>query len=220
MFFVDWGAGAGALMYAVARSRVEEVAKVVGGFISYLNENSGLKYEDLTIIGFSLGAHVSGLAGKKYVNGKVGKIVGLDPAGPLFDVNDPNSRLSPDSATYTECIHSGFYFGIREPICQADFYINAGYNQPGCETKFGQDFVPCSHSRAIEVYAETLTNRESFFGKRCDSLKTALDMQCVDEPGAFLNDKKNALNKISGVFSVITNAQSPFGRGRQDNDNT
>lgn len=216
MFFVDWGAGAITWNYPLARQRINEVAKVTGGFISHLSKNSGLRYENLTLIGFSLGAHVVGLTGKKFAGGTVAKIIGVDPAGPLFDVKDPKNRLTADSAAYTECIHSGFTMGIKDPICRADFYINSGKDQPGCVSKAtGRDFLSlCSHVRAVEILIEAYNNRQAFYGRQCDSLSEALKQRCYKEPGAFLNDDKNAASQVSGIFSVITNAESPFGRGR------
>lgn len=64
----------------LARSRVNEVGNVTSEFISYLHDNAGLKYEDVTLVGFSLGSHIAGMAGN-YLDGKIKKIVGIDPAG-------------------------------------------------------------------------------------------------------------------------------------------
>lgn len=204
--------GARTFIYNVARTRVTEVAKVVGNFINFLHEHDGLKYETLTLIGFSLGAHIVGLAGR-LVNGEVNKVIGLDPAGPLFDVNDPDNRLSSNSAKYVECIHTGFFLGIKDPICQVDFYINSGSKQPGCETQKGVDFPPCSHSRVLSIYIESLMNPKAFYGYRCEDLNGALMKKCVGSPGAFVNDPENEVNKVSGIFHVSTNEVSPFGQG-------
>jgi hypothetical protein len=73
------------------------------------------------MVGFSLGAHVVGMAGKGTRRGKVNTIVGLDPAGefnwclaslnkfkfcfflgPLFAVNNPSTRLAAGDADYVE----------------------------------------------------------------------------------------------------------------------
>ena len=37
-------------------------------------------------------AHVAGFVGKRVQRGRVDTIFGLDPAGPLFDANNPNGR--------------------------------------------------------------------------------------------------------------------------------
>lgn len=217
LFFVDWGMKNKAYIYKTARSRVNEIAKVVARFIEFLHENAGLKYDMVTIIGFSLGAHIAGIAGKDLIDIKLKKIVGLDPAGPLFDARDVDNRLSPDSASYTECLHTGYVFGIREPICQTDFYINSGSKQPGCKITEGIDFAPCSHLRVIDIYIESLGNPKGFYGDRCPDLDGALNMNCNERPGAFINDPENESKNISGIFQVITSAQTPFAQGRVDN---
>lgn len=140
------------------------------------------------------------MTGKYLTNDKIKKIIGLDPAGPMFNVSDIDNRLSSDSAMYTECLHTGAPIGIREPICQADFYINSGSNQPQCPNDLGT----CSHQRAVEIYIESLKNPKKFYGDRCLNLDDALKMNCIERPGAFINDPANEVNKLSGIFHVIT----------------
>lgn len=154
-----------------------------------------------------------GEAGKT-VKGQVNKVTGLDPAGPGFDVNDPGKRLSTDSAKYTECIHTSVPFGIVDPICHVDFYINAGSRQPGCITMLDTDNVICSHARAIQIAIETMVNPKSLYGSRCQDLQAALAGNCHASPGAFINDQQNEVDGLTGVFNVETNAEAPFGRGR------
>lgn len=214
LFFVDWNYINPTFVYPNARMRVEKVAEEVGSFVNFLHDHAELRYENVTLIGFSLGAHVAGLAGKKYINGEIGKVVGLDPAGPSFDVNDPDERLSPESAAYTECIHTGYVFGIRDPICHADFYINSGANQPGCKTFLGTDFVVCSHARVIEIYIEALHKPNGFYGFACENLDDAINMNCTGDPGAFINNEANAMNKLIGIFHVTTNGKPPYSQGR------
>ena len=113
----------------------------------------------------------------------------------------------------TECLHTGFLFGFREPICQTDFYVNGGQRQPGCVIA-GIDLVPCSHGRAGEIFAEAYSNPKSFYGFRCKSLKNALNANCNDEPGAFFNDDENLKKNISGIFHITTNKKPPYGRGQ------
>lgn len=204
VFFVDWGSTRKSFWYPEAVERVPEIAKVVAEFIDFMVDSASLELEKTTIIGFSLGAHIAGLAAKNLANGKVNKIIGLDPAGPGFLFENPGSRLDGNDANYVECIHTGYIFGIREPICQVDFYVNGGRDQPGCETLFGTFDVICSHSRAVEVFIEALYLQKAFFGQRCGSLDEALDRNCHDNPGAFLNGKQNAEEALSGIFHIST----------------
>lgn len=208
---VDWGLTSKTLWYPDAVSRVPKVAEVVADFINFLQTRASLKLNDTTIIGMSLGAHISGLAGKRVTGGKVRRVVGLDPAGPAFSAKEVTKRLSLESAKYTECIHTGFYFGIRDPICHVDFYVNGGRHQPGCKIN-GIDNVACSHGRAVEVFIDSLAKPKSYYGNKCTSLKNAEEKNCSGKPGAFVNDKINEA-EVRGIFQVTTNLQAPFGRG-------
>ena len=157
-------------------------------------------------------AHVCGLI-TNYTDGEmIGKVIGLDPAGPAFDVNDPTTRISSNSANYVECIHTDQSLGIRAPICHADFFVNRGSIQPGCLNIF--ENINCSHKRSILYYIEALRNQEAFYGKSCSDFQLVLSGSCNDEPGEFMGHIKNAENKIQGIFSLFTNKRFPFGRGK------
>ena len=68
------------------------------------------KARDFHIIGFSLGAHVAGFAGKMIKsNGrkrKIGRITGLDPANPGFNYDSPLVRLDKSDAKFVDIIHT------------------------------------------------------------------------------------------------------------------
>lgn len=211
---VDWGLKSKTLWYPEAVSRVPKVAEAVASFVNFLQTKTSLNLNETTIIGMSLGAHISGLAGKRVQGGKIRRVIGLDPAGPAFSVKEIAKRLSLESAKYTECIHTGFYFGIREPICHVDFYVNGGRHQPGCEIN-GFDNVMCSHGRAVEVFKDSLVKPKSYFGFKCTSLKNTENENCNGKPGAFINDKSNEAD-VRGIFQVTTNRKAPFGRGFVD----
>lgn len=55
---------------------------------------------------------------------------------------ESNERLDKSDAEYVECIHTGDNcFGINQPLCTANFYLNGGSGQPGCGgEKFGEIF--------------------------------------------------------------------------------
>lgn len=82
-----------------------------------------MSLSDLVVIGHSLGAHIAGLTGKKFTtNGRIGAIVGLDPAAVLFNVNETEYRLAKTDANYVQVIHTDIEgggllaYGIGQPL--------------------------------------------------------------------------------------------------------
>lgn len=69
-----------------------------------LQDFKGLELSRVHLIGFSLGAHVSGFAGSDSPGLK--RITGLDPAGPLFEAQHPKARLDSSDANFVDVIHS------------------------------------------------------------------------------------------------------------------
>lgn len=152
---------------------------------------------NITLIGHSLGAHIAGLVAKHIklcgVDGKVEKIpviIGLDPAGPRFAKNNPFDRLDKLDADYVEIIHtsiqsSGLYYylklltsflcpfyhldslGIEDPIGTADFYPNYGSRQTGCTNPILHISGSCEHTKAYELFAESLNKSSNFEAIKC-----------------------------------------------------
>ena len=115
-------------------------------------------------------------AGKLIKKGKVRKIVGLDPASPLFRYRDLTGRLAEKDAKYVEILHScAGLLGFSVPLGTASFYPNGGRSQPGC----GWDlFGGCAHGRAYEFFAESLYNENGFYAWHCDSFKALSKGKC------------------------------------------
>lgn len=65
---------------------------------------------------------------------RIGRITGLDPAGPLFEGNPPDRRISPDDATFVDIMHTdGGGLGTRASVGHVDYYPNGGTSrQNGC----------------------------------------------------------------------------------------
>jgi len=205
---VNWGGGAKTPCYDWARDRVEEVGPVVAEMLDFLLGQNAQSWDQLTVVGHSLGAHVAGFTGRNVRNGRVGTIVGLDPAGPLFDENDPAHRLNSDDAVYVECIHTNWKcYGMRQAIGHTDFYANGGYEQPGCNVADS-----CDHSRSIDLFAESIIANK-LRGNQCKSLDDIKKKQtlCCGPIAHFGSEPGNAKNNIRGVFNVVTNGKQPYG---------
>lgn len=95
-----------------------------------------LDLNSVHILGHSLGAHIAGFAGAK-LSGKIGRITGMDPAGPGFErprFKEPKDRLDASDAVFVDVIHTcGGTIGFSKSIGHADFFPNGGtFRQPGC----------------------------------------------------------------------------------------
>lgn len=68
--------------------------------------------------------------------GKKKKYKGLDPAKPLFMFANSVRKLEKTDAKYVDVIHTDILQrGISAPIGHADFYVNGGIEQPGCNSQ-------------------------------------------------------------------------------------
>lgn len=67
-----------------------------------------------------------GAAGKR-TTGRLASVVGLDPGGPLFSLDDPSNRIDYSDADYVEVhITDGGRLGFEHPVANATFYPNWG----------------------------------------------------------------------------------------------
>lgn len=109
----------------------------MGNLILNLFANYSANLKDFHLIGHSLGAHIAGFAGKavqNYTNSSIGRITGLDPAGPLYLLASAENRLASTDAELVVALHTdGGVLGYLGEIGDIDFYANGGTpNQPGC----------------------------------------------------------------------------------------
>ncbi|XP_064800320.1 phospholipase A1 member A [Oncorhynchus masou masou] len=181
---VDWVYGA-SLAYNMVVENYKEVAIQISVLINQL-QNHGCKLESFHFIGVSLGAHVSGFVGTLF-KGKIGRITGLDPAGPMFKRADTFDRLDPSDALFVEAIHTDSdYLGISISVGHADFFLNGGMDQAGCSrSRFTSmySYVICDHMRALHVYISALNGTCPLTGIPCSSYEDFLKGRCLGCPG-------------------------------------
>ncbi|CAK1542178.1 unnamed protein product [Leptosia nina] len=189
--------------YVTAANGVPAIGRALGQFLNFLHQTTGAPFNTMHLVGFSLGAHVVGNAGRE-LRGQVARITGLDPAGPLWNVN--RNRLSSSDGIYVEAIHTdGGYtidgLGIGSPIADVDFFPNGGRSQPGCLTNL------CNHNRAWELFAATVA-RNHLEGRQCSSMSQVNLNTCR---GGRLNMGNAILNKRgSGIYRLTTGSRHPF----------
>uniref|UniRef100_A0A6G1SK13 Lipase member H n=1 Tax=Aceria tosichella TaxID=561515 RepID=A0A6G1SK13_9ACAR len=167
LFIINWNYAARGIIYPRAVANIPIVASYVTRFINEkLIDEAHVEPRRIQLIGHSLGAHLAGFIGKN-TRSKVGRIYGLDPAGPCFGtISGPlypaSKRLAPNDAEEVITIQTNSaLLGIERPLGKYSVYVEGGANQPGCKssgvlrslgtlTWDGGDFdtVACSHSRA------------------------------------------------------------------------
>ncbi|XP_022103826.1 pancreatic lipase-related protein 2-like [Acanthaster planci] len=156
VIMVDWRkAAAGLLKYPQCRVNSRLVGRQLGILLKLLHDHRNLDYAHVHIVGHSLGAHLSGLAGK-YLGGQVGRITGLDPAKPDFKdyTHIPDCILDKTDAQFVDIIHSDrghSVYGLQTAIGHQDFYPNYHkFNQIGCN--YFNTLTGCAHTRAVDFF--------------------------------------------------------------------
>ncbi|XP_073989005.1 pancreatic triacylglycerol lipase-like [Rhodnius prolixus] len=202
---LDWSY-LSSFFYPTALYWTDKVGQICASLIDFLCKQ-GAKPNDFHLIGHSLGAHVAGFAAKKITAGKIGRVTGLDPAYPGFKVDDKEGRLDSNDADFVDCIHTcGGFVAFEDPICDADFYPNGGISpQPGCSGFFHS--TTCSHSRAHQIFSESIIEGHVFPANTCTALPVEEPVQCV-EKGARMGFR--AENRFKGIFYSVTNNAFPF----------
>ncbi|XP_027053477.1 inactive pancreatic lipase-related protein 1-like [Pocillopora damicornis] len=224
---VDWFKGA-KKGYFQSAGNTRLVGAMVGELVKFLIssvDGSPELAERFYVVGVSLGAQTAGYAGNylKEKGIKLGRITGLDPAGPLFTkVDDIRFRLDPDDAGYVDVIHTDmpprgsiFGLGMRRDAGHTDFFLNGGVRQPGCK-KHEIDFdifktTLCDHARSVEYYYASVQNPCSWKAYPCQSLndcENGKTTACIGEcPSVGYGADQT---KKVGRFFLRTNSKAPF----------
>ncbi|XP_053692378.1 phospholipase A1-like [Sabethes cyaneus] len=158
----------------------------------------------ITLIGFSLGAHVAGNAGK-YLKGKLGTIIALDPAGPAFS-DGQSDILHQNDAEYVEVLHTSSFAGFNKPLGDADFFANHDqWRQPGCAI-----ISTCSHSRAYEYFVESLNSPTGFWASPQNS-RSGQEVAMGGEPS-------NRGRGVRGSYFFDTHSEPPYAKEKRTSD--
>lgn len=225
---VDW-LGLANQLYPDAVNHTRRVGQSIATLLDWLQKEEQLQLENVHMIGYSLGAHVAGYAGT-FVKGIIGRITGLDPAGPMFEGAESHKRLSPDDADFVDVLHTytrgalGVSIGIQEPIGHIDIYPNGGDVQPGCtlgevlSAASGNfmEIMKCEHERAVHLFVDSLMNKDHVsYAFQCtgpDRFKKGICLSCRKNRCNSIgyNAKKMRKRRNSKMY-LKTRADTPFG---------
>ncbi|XP_061164506.1 uncharacterized protein LOC133173538 [Saccostrea echinata] len=204
---VDWEKGADHLgHYEQAAVNTEVVGTILALLVRSLEDHQGAKKSHIHIIGHSLGAHVAGFAGSAHKETRYQRITGIDPAGPFFNTKGSDARLDETDAHFVDVIHTdGGGLGYLNALGHLDFYPNGGQSQPGC-------LLTCSHSRAYELFTESILSNQTFKAWECDTLDQCKTGKGIDTDtsednrmGFYVDDTKKYK-----MYYLRTNKASPY----------
>ncbi|XP_041085328.1 lipoprotein lipase-like isoform X1 [Polyodon spathula] len=205
--------------YPVAAENTKLVGQDIARFIDWMEEKANFPLDNVHLIGYSLGAHVAGFAGS-HASNKVGRITGLDPAGPVFEGTHAQGRLSPDDAHFVDVLHTftrgslGLSIGIQQPVGHVDIYPNGGSFQPGCNLRGAleniashgisgfSEAVKCEHERSVHLFIDSLLHEQQpSMAYRCSSKE-------MFDHGFCLSCRKNTCNNVGYNVNQVRNRRS------------
>ncbi|XP_055501235.1 LOW QUALITY PROTEIN: lipase member H-like [Leucoraja erinacea] len=186
LIIVDWNRGATTMVYSAAVANTKKVAAILEPVIHNILHNGG-SLDLIHMIGVSLGAHISGFVGSRF-DGKIGRITGLDPAGPLFTGKGVDDRLDPADAQLVDVLHTDIdALGYREFLGHIDYYANGGADQPGCPATIlgGKRYMVCDHQRSVYLYVNSMNISRNITVYPCGSYAEFLDARCTRRDGTY-----------------------------------
>ncbi|XP_077988157.1 pancreatic lipase-related protein 2-like [Glandiceps talaboti] len=136
VFLVDWKDGANEIRYDLSAENTDDCGEEIYNFVQFLKSTVSYSESKVHLIGFSLGAQVSGAAGKRMPS--VARITGLDPAGPAFDNYDNSVKLDSSDAKFVDIIHTDGVVACDHMMAPEYFIESINSN---CDYKA----YPCSH---------------------------------------------------------------------------
>nr|XP_034827031.1 phospholipase A1-like [Maniola hyperantus] len=177
---------------------------------------AGLDLLRIRLIGFSLGAHFMGEAGKKFQTSgqSIILIIGLDPAGPLFLIRG----INPTCAVYVLVLHTNAGgMGISQSRGTADVWANCGTPQvqPACADAgggigFRTPENMCSHNCSFFYYAEALLYPKTHIAS---SAKSCKEFNAGNGGNLTMTLGANIDTSLRGNFYYTTNSAVPYGKG-------
>lgn len=199
-----------ATIYSWSAVNTETLGKFLGKFLAKMTDT--IDAEQVHLIGHSLGAQISGAAGRHYqeiTDQILPRITALDPARPCFNEGEALNGVGRGDARFVDVIHSNNgALGQRNPVGDADFYPNGVVIlQPGSFD------IGTSHARAYKLYAESVLpgNENTFMATKCNSMYSLNRGLCKkgEVPMGYAS-----LETAKGNFFVKTRSKAPYGSTR------
>ncbi|TMW54450.1 hypothetical protein DOY81_000442 [Sarcophaga bullata] len=204
---VDWSVISSNVNYFSVVELIDDLGFLLAEFVRFLHSTANLYFGDVYLIGHSLGAQIAGSAGKQVKPFRFNTIFALDPAGPKFRNRSEDDRLDASDADYVESVQTSSSLGFQAPVGHATFYPNFGRDQKKCY------IYGCSHSRAHNYFAESITSKEGFWGTRCE--RQSENIWILSDSGEEYKMGGEPSTPKNGTFYLKTNDKPPYAMGRR-----
>ncbi|XP_059923439.1 lipoprotein lipase [Gadus macrocephalus] len=218
---VDWLTRANQ-HYPTSAAYTKLVGADVAKFVTWIQNELQLPWDKIHLLGYSLGAHVAGIAGD-LTKRQISRITGLDPAGPTFEHAANENILSQEDAAFVDVLHTNTRgspdrsIGIQRSVGHVDIFPNGGTFQPGCDiqnTLMGiasagikglqnmDQLVKCSHERSIHLFIDSLVNADQ------QSMAYSCNSQSAFNKGLCLSCRKNRCNNLGYNVKKVRSTRS------------
>ncbi|XP_065215613.1 phospholipase A1 member A-like [Planococcus citri] len=191
--------------------------KCIAQLASYLNNHpQGVTPDKLHLIGYSIGAHIAGLTANYINRGKLGRITGLDPTI-VFSMGTTGNRsrdLDFTDAHFVDVIHTAAgVLGQWGPSGHADFYINGGSSQPGCQSNSLIETLSCDHTRVTPYFIESINTEAGFWAVPCPNRFFYAFGWCTPAESEYVLMGEHISHTARGIYYLETNPKKPYAKG-------
>ncbi|XP_025412550.1 lipase member H-like [Sipha flava] len=204
---IDWSSIARDVIYPITAYTTTQVGSLFAEFLKKLIHVIGINPEFIHLIGHSLGAHVVGSCGSYFKSRKIGRITGLDPAGPGYEfIPDHLIHLNSTNAKFVDVIHtSAGSLGYYQSIGHVDFYPNSGFApQPGCDSLLNLwEMEQCSHAYSYMLYTYSVYHKTTLTAVNCSSWSDFQHNKCINNKTIFMGHETPP--SARGNFYMKTN---------------
>uniref|UniRef100_A0AAR5QD27 Lipase domain-containing protein n=1 Tax=Dendroctonus ponderosae TaxID=77166 RepID=A0AAR5QD27_DENPD len=193
-------------------------AKCIAQLIRYLTQHPrGVRADYLHLVGYSVGAHISGLVANyidPVLDGKLGRITGLDPTIFFYMGKNTSKDLDATDAHFVDILHTGAgILGQWGPNGHADFYINGGSSQPGCGSDTIFKTLACDHTKVTPYFIESIISKKGFWAYPCPTLISFMLNWCSPNEQDYVLMGEHVSHQARGVYYVRTHADPPWAQG-------
>jgi len=147
---------------------VPKASRELADFIQLMSENNGISYDNVTIIGHSMGAHTAGVTGRAAIsrhNNTIGRIIALD-ASVQISILDAPMMLRVGDAKVVEVYKTDRdgYGDIYHAVGDVSIFVNGGKQQPCTNADI---FRGCSNHRYSWKLYKYLAHNETIKACPC-----------------------------------------------------